>query len=62
MSDRLIALRNRSGLTPDSIADKLSITATNYRRYETGERRPTMEILARLACVLGVSMDELMEP
>jgi len=61
MSERLIALRNRSGLTEGCIADRLFITIDNYRRYETGERKPTMEILARLVNVLGVGIDELLK-
>ena len=56
---RLIALRNRSGLSAGSIADRLCITLSNYARYETGERKPTIEILAHLASILGVDLREL---
>ena len=61
MSDKLISLRFRSGLSAGIIADRLNITEANYARFETGELKPDLPMLARIAAAMGVSMEALID-
>ena len=53
-------IRERAGLTQAELADKASISQGAVSGYESGKLRPTVDICAKLAKALGVTMDELM--
>jgi transcriptional regulator with XRE-family HTH domain len=57
-SDRLRTLRGE--LKQAEFARKVGIAQNTYSRYESGERVPDIEVLARLAARLGVSADWLL--
>ena len=57
--ERLIALRKERGLTQQALADKVSITVLQIRRYEGGTSQPTLDVIRRLAIALSVSADVL---
>lgn len=59
--DRLRAARLGSGLTQYEVAEALGVDKTTYSGYETGRRQPDVPKLRRLAALLGVSGDELLE-
>ncbi len=58
--ERLAALRKDKGLTQRALAQDIGIHVTQLRRYEAGTSQPTLDVLRRLAVVLGVSADLLL--
>lgn len=58
--ERLRQVRREKGLSQKKAASELGLTDTGYRNYETGTRRPTFEVLPRLARFFGVSADYLL--
>ncbi|MDT3325419.1 MAG: helix-turn-helix domain-containing protein [Bacillota bacterium] len=58
-AERLKELRKEKGLTQQKVADILNISQPNYRRWESGERRPSVETLVMLADYFDVSTDYL---
>ncbi len=59
-SERLNAVRHSRGLTAQQMADALGTGIRNYRKYESGHAKPTLEGLVRIADVLNVSTDYLL--
>lgn len=57
--DRIRTLRKEAGLTQRETAEKIGVTDRTYQNYEAGASVPPSAVLARLAAVLGVSMDLL---
>lgn len=58
---KLREARHNKGLTQQQIADKMGITKTTYCGYENGRREPDVEKIKKLACILELSCDELLE-
>jgi transcriptional regulator with XRE-family HTH domain len=56
---RLVEARKQRGLTQQTVADEIGVHVSQERRYEAGASQPTLEVLANLAVVLGVSLDWL---
>ena len=59
-AERLKELRKEKGLTQQKVADSLNISQPNYRRWESGERLPSVETLVMLADYFEVSIDYLL--
>ncbi|MBK6599302.1 MAG: helix-turn-helix transcriptional regulator [Proteobacteria bacterium] len=53
-------LRKR-GWTQEYLAEKLGIQKTQVTRWETARSRPSMKTLKKLAPLLGVATDELLD-
>lgn len=58
-NDTLRALRQKRDMTQAEVARELFISQAAYSKYEVGTSSPNPETLARLADVLGVSVDYL---
>lgn len=58
-NDRLRALRQQRAMTQAEVAQELYISQAAYSKYEVGTSSPNPETLAKLAGVLGVSVDYL---
>jgi transcriptional regulator with XRE-family HTH domain len=56
---RLRALRNRRGATLEQLAERTGISVSTLSRLESGQRRPTLELLLPLARAHQVPLDEL---
>jgi transcriptional regulator with XRE-family HTH domain len=56
---RLRALRQKSGATLAELSTTTGISVSTLSRLESGQRRPTLELLLPLARVHGVPLDEL---
>jgi transcriptional regulator with XRE-family HTH domain len=56
---RLRALRNRRGLTLAELSTRTGISVSTLSRLESGARRPTLELLMRIAAVHRASLDDL---
>lgn len=57
---RLRQLRRARKLTQQAVADRLQVHRTTYTKYETEGVTPDPQGLARLAEILGVSLDHLL--
>ena len=53
-------IRIEKGLSQIEVANYLDIGQTTYSGYETGYRRPTPEMLCKLANLYNVTVDELL--
>lgn len=55
------AIREERGLRQSELAQMLGMDQANVSRYESGERRLTLENAIRIAHVLGCTVEELVE-
>ncbi|MCX6218300.1 helix-turn-helix transcriptional regulator [Spirosoma sp.] len=60
ISENIKAIREKKGIKQSDIARALGIEPTNYPRIEKREKRLTIEMLEKIAEVLGVSILELL--
>ena len=58
-SERLTQLREDRGLKRQEVADALEISRASLEYYEKGQRKPDIEIAAKIAKYYGVSTDYL---
>lgn len=58
---RLRALRRQRETTLVDLSARTGISVSTLSRLESGERRPTLELLLRLARAYGVTLDELVD-
>lgn len=58
-SERLTQLREDRGLKRQEVADALGISRASLEYYEKGQRKPDIEVAARIAKYYGVSTDYL---
>lgn len=56
---RIAALRKAAGMNQAQLAQRLKISASAVGMYEQGRREPSVDTLAALAEVFGVSIDYL---
>jgi transcriptional regulator with XRE-family HTH domain len=56
---RLRALRQERGLTLARLSEATGVSVSTLSRLESGQRRPTLELLLPLARAYGVQLDEL---
>lgn len=59
-SDRLNETRKMRGFTAQQMADALHTGIRNYRKYESGDAKPTLDGLVMIADLLDVSTDYLL--
>lgn len=59
MGPRLRITREQCGATLTGVSRATGIAPSTLSRIETGRRRPTLEVLLRLAKAYGASLDEL---
>lgn len=60
LSVRLIALRRARGLSQQAMADAIGIHANSWKKYETGQAQPSLDVLKKIAVALHVSTDFLL--
>lgn len=58
--ERLNALRKSKGFTAQQMADLLQTGIRNYRKYESGDSKPTLDGVIQIADILEVSLDYLL--
>ncbi|MFE7122586.1 helix-turn-helix domain-containing protein [Streptomyces sp. NPDC057617] len=59
MGPRLRAAREQRGATLTGVSRATGISLSTLSRVETGRRKPTLEVLLRLAKAYDISLDEL---
>lgn len=57
---RLNETRKKRGITAQQMADALQTGLRNYRKYESGDAKPTIDGIIVIADVLDVSIDYLL--
>ena len=58
---RLRALRLRRGITLTDLSAQTGVSVSTLSRLESGDRKPTLELLLPLARAYGVTLDELVD-
>ena len=58
---RLKRLREKRGWTQQVLAEKVGVSRVTVARIEIGNRKPSLELLYRLAKVLKVKVGELLK-
>lgn len=53
--------RIRNDLTQQQLADKVGISKSSIKKYETGINQPTLETAKKIAKVLNITLDELVK-
>ena len=60
MKFRIKEARESAGYTQAELAEKLGINAVTLSGYETGKHDPKSEMLVKIALILGVTVDYLL--
>ena len=58
-AERLTELRKKRGISQEVLANHLGTKGPAIGRYERGTAKPTIEVAAKIAKVLGCSLDYL---
>ncbi|KKR80050.1 MAG: hypothetical protein UU25_C0002G0013 [Microgenomates group bacterium GW2011_GWB1_40_9] len=58
---KLRKIRKSKGVTQEKLAEKAGIDFSYLNLIEGGKRNPTLKIIAKIARVLGIRLDELMK-
>lgn len=61
LGPRLKTLRQRRDVTLSELAEQTGISTSTLSRLESGQRRPTLELLLPLARAHGVTLDDLVD-
>lgn len=60
LSDNLKKMRKMKHLTQKDLADKVDLAEITIRKYESGERKPSIEMIEKLASALQVTPYDLL--
>ena len=60
LSDNLKKIRKLNHLTQKELAEKMELAEITIRKYENGERKPSIEMVEKLAAVLKVTPLDLL--
>lgn len=60
-SNRIKEARNRKGITQKMLANRLGIAQTTVSGWENGAKRPSIDTIIKIANLLDVSTDYLLE-
>ena len=61
MKANIRAIRRSKGLSVKALARMVGVSAMSIYRYETGHRIPDVDVAAKIADNLGVTIEELIE-
>ena len=59
LGPRIAIVRRAAGISQSKLAEELGISPSAIGMYEQGRREPSVQTLARISEILGVSMDFL---
>jgi transcriptional regulator with XRE-family HTH domain len=60
LGTKVRALRRRRGLTLREVADVVGVHYTHVQKIESGRKRPSSDVILKLAALFGVTADQLM--
>lgn len=55
---KLIKFRKDAGLSQSDVAKKLKCTASAINQYENGKRKPSFDVLVKLAEIYGCTVND----
>ncbi len=58
--ERLIAFRNRKGLSQDELSQKLGVSRQSISNWENGSSQPSIEFVKKLSEIYEVTVDDLL--
>ena len=61
IGDNIQILRKKRNLTQESLAELVGVTRQTIAKWESGESVPDLSLAGKLAAVLDVALDELVE-
>jgi transcriptional regulator with XRE-family HTH domain len=61
LEEVLCGLRRRRGITQKQVADEAGVSPAAIARIEKGDRRPSLQMLGKLAPVFGTTPEDLLE-
>ena len=56
---RLREIRKSQGMTAQALAEKLGVSQGAISHYETGRRKPSIDMVVKMAKVFNCSVDDL---
>lgn len=59
ISDKLLALRKRSGMSQQEVVSAIGVTRQTVGNWELGQGSPALDKAAELARLYGVTLDDL---
>jgi transcriptional regulator with XRE-family HTH domain len=59
--NRLKGRRTELGYTQEQVAEQIGVHPNTYRKYESGTKAPTLDVIKRLAQVLHIKTIKLVE-
>ena len=59
LSEKLITLRKKSGMSQQELADRISVTRQTISNWECGQGAPALDKAAELAALYHISLDDL---
>ena len=59
-SENLKNIRSDAGITQESLSEKIGVTSVTIGNWERGVRKPSFELLPKLADALGTTIDDLL--
>lgn len=62
VGEKIKQLPKDKGLQQKTVATDVGLDQRNYNKVENGKREPSVEVLQRLSVILGVTVDELLNP
>ena len=60
VNDRLVQIREATGMTRKEVAEKIGIDQSTYGKYELGKLQPSVTVLDRIAYLYSTSTDYLL--
>lgn len=57
VSERIKQLREENNLNKTEFAKRVEVNRTTITRYETGELKPTLDVMVSMNRTFGVSLD-----
>ena len=61
IGDKIKKYRTDLGMTQQDFASRLGVTGVSVSAYENGTRTPSFDVLIRIANILGVTTDDLLD-
>ncbi|MEK6537172.1 MAG: helix-turn-helix transcriptional regulator [Actinomycetota bacterium] len=61
IGQRVLATRERRGLTQQDLADRAEMARANITRLEAGKHAPKLDTLRRIAVALGLEVSDLLK-
>ena len=61
LGERLLAYRNRVGLSQEKLAEKIGVTRQTVSKWETNQSTPDFDKIIPLCEILGITTEELIK-